>query len=140
MKLPIKKEWYSDSCYLDCPKCGFNYLHHSAPTKCSNDYIGIDLWCEGCGKTSILEITQNKGQTLIEWAKPVERRSIKPSLRFRILKRDDYRCQICGDTAQDGAKLEIDHIHPVSKGGNNNTSNLQVLCRECNAGKSDSWE
>jgi predicted restriction endonuclease len=135
MKLPIKKEWYFDSCYLDCPKCGFNYLHHSAPTKCSNDYIGIDLWCEGCGKTSILEITQNKGQTLIEWAKPVERRSIKPSLRFRILKRDDYRCQICGDTAQDGAKLEIDHIHPVSKGGNNNTSNLQVLCRDCNAGK-----
>jgi 5-methylcytosine-specific restriction endonuclease McrA len=69
-----------------------------------------------------------------------KRQPIKPSLRFEILKRDNYRCQMCGVTAKDGAALEIDHITPVAKGGGNNADNLQVLCRDCNAGKSDSWQ
>jgi rubredoxin len=78
-------------------------------------------------------------QLLREWLTPPtpKRQPIKPSIRFQVLKRDDYRCQMCGATAQDGAKLEIDHIHPVSKGGGNELSNLQVLCRDCNAGKRD---
>ena len=75
---------------------------------------------------------------LNQWLKPTTKRQpIKPSIRFQVLKRDGYRCQVCGVTAQDGARLEIDHIHPVSKGGGNELSNLQVLCRDCNAGKRD---
>lgn len=66
-----------------------------------------------------------------------QRKPIKPSVRFEVLKRDGYRCQMCGTSAKDGATLEIDHIHPVSKGGGNELSNLQVLCRDCNAGKRD---
>jgi 5-methylcytosine-specific restriction endonuclease McrA len=66
---------------------------------------------------------------------PAQRKTIKPSLRFEILRRDNYRCQMCGVTAKDGATLEIDHIYPVSKGGTNEPDNLQVLCRDCNAGK-----
>jgi hypothetical protein len=60
-----------------------------------------------------------------------------PSLRsrFRIFKRDDYRCQICGRTAQEGARLEVDHRIPRSKGGTNAPSNLWTLCFECNRGK-----
>ena len=75
---------------------------------------------------------------LNQWLKPTTKRQpIKPGIRFKVLKRDGYRCQMCGVTAQDGARLEIDHIHPVSKGGGNELSNLQVLCRDCNAGKRD---
>ncbi|AZB50551.1 hypothetical protein [Synechococcus phage S-H1] len=75
---------------------------------------------------------------LNQWLNPKpQRKPIKPSVRFEVLKRDGYRCQMCGATAKDGATLEIDHIHPVSKGGSNEPSNLQVLCRDCNAGKRD---
>lgn len=28
--------------------------------------------------------------------------------------------------------LEVDHVIPVSRGGANNTSNLQPLCQKCN--------
>ena len=32
-------------------------------------------------------------------------------------------------------RLEIDHIHPLARGGTNKLDNLQVLCRSCNARK-----
>ena len=68
-----------------------------------------------------------------------KRISIKASTRYQILKRDNHQCQSCGATVNDGAKLEIDHIKPVSKGGTNDPDNLQVLCKDCNLGKSDNY-
>jgi hypothetical protein len=69
-----------------------------------------------------------------------ERSLMTNSLRYDILKRDNFRCQICGSTAQDGVKLHIDHIVPVSKGGHTTPNNLRVLCDRCNLGKSDKIE
>ena len=69
-----------------------------------------------------------------------ERSLMTATLRYEILKRDNFRCQICGSTAQDGVKLHIDHIVPVSKGGHTTADNLQVLCDRCNFGKSDKLE
>jgi hypothetical protein len=67
--------------------------------------------------------------------KPNRRRAISKRLRFEVLHRADYTCQACGAKAADGAELHIDHIHPVSKGGTNDPTNLQALCRDCNLGK-----
>ena len=69
-----------------------------------------------------------------------ERSLMTASLRYDILKRDNFRCQICGSTVQDGVKLHIDHIIPVSKGGHTTENNLRVLCDRCNFGKSDKLE
>lgn len=55
--------------------------------------------------------------------------------RFEILKRDNYRCQLCGRNAQDNVKLHIDHKIPLAKGGTNRKDNLWVLCIDCNKGK-----
>ena len=66
-----------------------------------------------------------------------ERALMTDDLRYDVLKRDNYTCQICGSTAADGVKLEIDHIIPVSKGGKTELSNLRVLCDRCNRGKSN---
>jgi hypothetical protein len=65
------------------------------------------------------------------------RERIKPSDRVKVLVRDNYQCRMCGIGRVDGAVLELDHVHPVSKGGSNDLTNLQVLCRECNSGKSN---
>jgi len=106
-----------------------------------SDHCGNPLWAQW--KAEILPGIHN--EKITEWCREnyveipnwiqAKRKPIKPSLRFEILKRDDYRCQMCGVTAKDGATLEIDHITPVSKGGGNDADNLQVLCRDCNAGK-----
>lgn len=55
-------------------------------------------------------------------------------IRQRILLRDEYTCQICGRVS---AQLEVDHIVPLSMGGNNSISNLQSLCKTCHKLKSD---
>jgi len=68
-----------------------------------------------------------------------KRGSIPLKIRWEILKRDNYRCVKCGSRPPD-VILEIDHIVPVSKRGNNSASNLQTLCNRCNQGKKDRLE
>lgn len=67
----------------------------------------------------------------------INKSEINYTLRFQIFKRDRYRCQICGVSAQDAddIQLEIDHKHPRVKGGTNDPGNLWVLCFPCNRGK-----
>jgi HNH endonuclease/Homing endonuclease associated repeat len=59
--------------------------------------------------------------------------------RWAVLKRDNYRCAKCGASPSNDhqVELEVDHIHPVAKGGGNALENLQTLCRSCNQGKKD---
>lgn len=37
--------------------------------------------------------------------------------RFEVLRRDGHRCRYCGDTAEAGATLTVDHVVPVALGG-----------------------
>jgi hypothetical protein len=63
-----------------------------------------------------------------------KRRSISQKLRYIALKRDDYKCVKCGNTAENSL-LEVDHIIPICKGGLTVIENLQTLCYHCNKGK-----
>ena len=72
--------------------------------------------------------------------KEYQRRVMTNSLRYDIMKRDHFKCVICGRGADDGVKLHVDHIFPVSKGGKTVASNLRTLCSDCNSGKSDKWD
>lgn len=58
------------------------------------------------------------------------------TLRYKILKRARFRCELCGISAEEKA-LEVDHIIPRNKGGSDDISNLQALCYSCNATKRD---
>lgn len=61
------------------------------------------------------------------------------SLRYDVLKRDNFKCVICGKSPSTTPNLElhIDHIIPYSLGGETILENLQTLCSECNLGKSN---
>lgn len=63
---------------------------------------------------------------------------VRAGLWWSVLARDNWRCCSCGRTAkEDGVTLEVDHIIPRSKGGTDEMSNLQTLCKKCNIGKSN---
>lgn len=68
-----------------------------------------------------------------------QRRLMTPKLRYQVLREDGFRCVICGRGQEDGVKLEVDHIVPVSKGGRTVRSNLRTLCWDCNQGKHDEY-
>jgi ATP adenylyltransferase len=61
---------------------------------------------------------------------------ISGTVRYEVLKRAKYRCELCGVSAHIKA-LEVDHIVPRSVGGSDDISNFQALCYSCNAMKRD---
>lgn len=62
--------------------------------------------------------------------------SVSKLLRFEIFKRDNFTCKYCGRKVPD-VVLEIDHVFPKSKGGEDSAENLITSCYDCNRGKSD---
>lgn len=69
-------------------------------------------------------------------AKPAKRKTISQKTRFEVFKRDSFKCQYCGRCAPE-VILNVDHIHPVSKGGEDDIMNYITSCFDCNSGKSD---
>jgi hypothetical protein len=60
---------------------------------------------------------------------------VRPSVRWQVFARDNWKCRKCGRGAQDGIILQVDHIVPRSKGGKDKIDNYQTLCHICNLGK-----
>jgi len=61
---------------------------------------------------------------------------ISGTIRYEVLKRAKFRCELCGISADDKA-LEVDHILPRNHGGSDEISNFQSLCYSCNSMKRD---
>jgi predicted restriction endonuclease len=78
---------------------------------------------------------------LIEPMQQKRRTTRYPSLRlrFRVMQRDNFKCQHCGRSpaTHAGVELHIDHKEPWSKGGETEFDNLLTLCSDCNLGKGD---
>lgn len=62
------------------------------------------------------------------------RTPLPQSIRFNVLRRDNFTCRYCGRSSPD-VVLHVDHKQPVSRGGDNNEENLVTACGDCNGGK-----
>jgi len=56
------------------------------------------------------------------------------ALRWRVLNRDNFTCQYCGQSAP-AVLLHVDHILPRAAGGLDVEENLVTACGACNVGK-----
>lgn len=129
--------------YRYCPTCGAYIKENEmeCPNSCirkTKAYLCSTLPPD---HESIREMQNDMRITTVATPTPqfkaYERSKMSKTLRYKILERDKFECQICGRTAKDGVKLHIDHIIPISKGGKTIESNLRTLCEDCNLGKSD---
>ena len=71
------------------------------------------------------------GFKFVHWRKRQDgdyRRNIPPKVRAAVMRRDGYRCVVCGATE----RLSLDHIVPYRDDGPDTVENLRVLCMPCN--------
>ena len=54
--------------------------------------------------------------------------------RMKIYERDNYHCTYCGKQLT-RFTATLDHITPVSEGGDNSAENLKTACLQCNSRK-----
>ena len=88
----------------------------------------FSLRCPNCG--NLTKISNKKRKLPNGWSR----------LRHECFKRDNYKCVECGATNKEKT-LHADHILPTSQGGQDELSNLQTLCEDCNVAKSDkNWK
>lgn len=104
----------------------------------------LEFLSDFAGESPAIDRTIGRLQRFAERARVVTDTERRAEVRKRMAEnyheyfqalgeRDGYECAKCGTTKD----LEIDHIKPISFGGDNRKQNLQILCRGCNASKGD---
>lgn len=148
----------------ECEHCKEIEKHKEAVQKLTSFLNALALSktprkCEKCGKEFLSEYATQKycskkcGQKARGKKKSVRSRCKKYGAlydgnvtRAKVLKRDNYTCQICGKECNpadirwgtSGPDYPtVDHIIPLAKGGAHIWSNVQCACGICNSYKRD---
>ena len=106
-------------------------LAHQSPHLSTADLVeklcdlGLQKWGKGIYKeTDQQSITSTNSNNIDPEIDELSWTAIKKA----VWKRDKGQCQNCGSSYA----LEVDHIFPKAKGGDDSLGNLRLLCRSCN--------
>ncbi len=126
------KRWHHCQ-IIHCKKCHLPFLRSELPASTRR--------CRPCNRLQKLERKArdpDRDRMLRRSAKHRRRARIKgnggscsPAQWLAVLARYGNKCQRCGSAES----LTRDHIIPISKGGSDDHTNLQPLCRDCNTRK-----
>jgi diadenosine tetraphosphate (Ap4A) HIT family hydrolase len=94
----------------------------------------VEYLIELC-ESKLVEYKERRGKRIWQHRK-VSAGYVSGTLRYEVLRRARFRCELCGVSA-DVRTLEVDHIIPRNKGGTDDPDNLQALCYSCNSMKRD---
>ena len=113
-----------------------------SPLSCALIYV-----CEGYGRQEgglsrrkLAEVLKTRLTHFDKWRKRyISRRGRKAfgngsPEKKELLEKFGASCYLCGKQRQ-AKTLQVEHMHPVSRGGSNNIENLALACKECNREK-----
>jgi hypothetical protein len=99
---------------------------------------GLRSWCDVCQRARTLEWHRANPTTIFRLKalrrSAEERGSISDRDWLRLLRWWDHSCAYCGATPP---HLHIDHVIPISRGGQHSLGNVLPACRTCNSSRSD---
>lgn len=116
-------------------------IHDKICKECSTLFKGhkASVYCNPrCAKKATNRVSRSKRKAL---ERSVRAEAVNPLIVF---ERCEWHCQRCGTHTPSHLRgqhkpnsPELDHIVPLSKGGEHSYANTQLLCRKCNAFKTD---
>lgn len=90
----------------------------------------INQWRQTEHGRLVRKSNEHKRKTLIKYNTPVGK-NWTPQDIIEKLKLQKYNCVYCKTSIKD--YHEVDHFIPLCKGGSNEPSNIQLLCKDCNS-------
>jgi len=122
---------------------------HRSCSDCGVEYCDWPLSRMGPGSAKC-QTCQDEASRLVKKAWKAKRKAVEKGAKgyafdvFDVFERDGWRCQLCDCSSPKRLRgtyhpsaPELDHIKPLSKGGEHTMENTQLLCRTCNMMKSD---
>jgi len=110
-----------------CFKCGMRILKRYKHFKRYKKNIFCSRGCVEEYKISLnppLRMLKKQGRVL-------SGDSYGKNARLNLMRKYNYRCTYCGSEEN----LSVDHVIPLSKGGEDYIENLVIACRKCNSSK-----
>lgn len=112
------------------------------------DRMAGSLYCRQSCKLAAWKLANRERYIALRTVHGAKRRAVVAGAAseavdpFRVFDRDGWRCKLCGTKTprekrgtHEPDAPELDHIIPISKGGEHSYLNTQCACRRCNCAK-----
>lgn len=142
---PLEVDKIDDKKPYSCDKCDKRYVSKRDFKRHTESCNGLNvLQCPTCHKTFSHRAAKSRHIKNVKCSPPkqtskteeqpnVVRKKITATVKLQIGASQSWRCNICHDQLK--STYHIDHIIQICRGGTNAEDNLQALCVECHADK-----
>ena len=120
-----------------CAGCSERYLMDKTSFYRNKRWCGNSL-CQQNIDYKVKHSNYKKAKKKIE--KGTFRHGVRPDVREYIKNRDDFTCRLCTKKPLNNG-MQVHHIVPVASGGEDDNTNLVLLCNVCHTNlHKDGWE